>query len=479
MKNEAVANNLLEVPDSSSGDAEADKAMSNRSALSGKDMAAYASYVPGSVFFYASMFSILPGIYATDFGLELTTVSLAVLIMRLFDGITDPTIGYLADRHRANGGLRKIWALVGGLGVLVACYALFTPPEDISLTYYLGWSLVYFLAFTVAEIPHMAWGSELTTDYNQRAQIFGVRNIAGALGGLMFFALPLLPHYADGRYTPDVLRDAVWIGVLLMVSGLAWMWVRAPVGADRVASPAAKDSIKLLIRSLASNKPLQVYFAGYLGVGLSLGMWFGLLFLYLDGYLGLGRQVAWIFVLSSVVMVLSTPLWLMLIKRTNKHRAWMVGMSLFGLQLLGVGFVDQSTPWWIPMGLVMLGYMSIACHNTAALSVLGDIVDYDQWKSGQDRSATFFAIKSLLFKVVLGLGSALSLGIAGGYGFDPSLALQGESALWGLKLGFVLLPAGFAVMGMIFIAQTPLDRRRHRVIERRLKARHLRTSPRV
>jgi Na+/melibiose symporter-like transporter len=74
----------------------------------------------------------------------------------------------------------------------------------------------------------------------------------------------------------------------------------------------------------------------------------------------------------------------------------------------------------------------------------------------------------------LGVGGGLSLGIAGGFGFNPADAVHTAESIVGLKLGFVALPALFAIMGVIFILRAPLDRRRHRIIQRRIEGRLLR-----
>lgn len=114
---------------------------------------AYAAPVTGGFFFYILMWSILPGIYA-NFGLSLTSIAAVVLFIRIFDGVIDTTIGYLSDWHRSRGGSRKPWVVVGSLGVIVACYFLFQPLQPVTTAYYLIWSMINFLAFTLADIPH-------------------------------------------------------------------------------------------------------------------------------------------------------------------------------------------------------------------------------------------------------------------------------------------------------------------------------------
>lgn len=433
------------------------------------DTMAYAAPVTGSYFFYMPMWSILPGIYAKYFGLPMTSIAVVVLVIRLFDGVIDTTIGYLADWHRSAGGSRKPWVIIGGLGSIITCYFLFEPPKPATITYYLLWSMAYFLAYTIAEIPHLTWGGELTLDYHRRAQVFGVRAMASRLGVIAFYAFPLLPLYASADYTPRVLQDAVYGGALMTVLGLLWMLLVAPAGIT--VKTVREDSWRLLLHSLIRNKPLLLYLLPFGCLGLAGGTWFGLVYFYLDGYLGLGGHVAPMFLLATVIASLSTPLWLRVIRRTSKATAWGGGVFLFCAQLIAALAIRPGTGWLLPLVLIVVANLFFTCHDVAALSSLGDIVDYGKLKFHKDRGAIYFGINTLIFKFGLGIGGGMSIGIAGLFGFDPASAYHSSTSILGLKLGFVVLPLFFALIGMIFILRTPIGPHRHGIIQRRLEAR--------
>lgn len=428
---------------------------------------AYAAPAAGSFFFYTPMWSILPAVYVKHFGLELSAVATVVLLIRLFDGITDPTIGYLADRHRAANGSRKLWVVTGGMGAILACYFLFIPPDQVTTSYYLVWSMVYFLILTIAEVPHMTWGNELTMDYNQRAKVFSVRYIFTYIGSLFFYALPLLPFYTSNDYTPEVLQDAVMIGAGLTLLSVIWAIFYAPPG--KISKSAHGDSLKLFTVSLKGNKPFLIYCAASGSVALGYGMWFGLIYFFLDAYLQLTDKIAMIFIVSLVLSMFSTPLWLKLIAKTNKATAWMTGVALFCLQLVATLFVGPETAVWIAPCLIVIAYISFASNDIAALSSLGDIVDYGKVKFNKDRGATYYAVNSLIFKVGLGVGGGISLGCIAFFNFDPTAITHSSSEVIGLKLGFIGLPLLFALTGIAFIARTPINKIRHSYIKKRIE----------
>jgi len=429
---------------------------------------AYSAPAAGGYFFYIPMWSILPGIYAKHFGLSLSAIAGVVLFIRLFDGFIDTLIGYLSDYRRSVGGSRKPWVFVGGIGSVVACYFLFNPPLPVTTTYYLTWSMLYFLAFVIAEIPHLTWGSELTPDYHQRAQVFGVRYMVTRVGMISFFALPLLPIYASSDYTPEVLQDGVYLGAAMVAVGLIWA-LAAPSG----MAPAAvrQDSWRLLVQSLVRNKPLLLYMGASTSLGLAGGMWYGVIYFFLDSYLGLGDKVAVMFLLATVIAGLSTPFWVRLIHRTSKATVWVIGTALFAFQMIASLALEPGVAWWVPFALVVVVNLFFSCHDVAAMSTLGDIADYGKLKFGRDRGATYFGLNTLLFKIGLGFGGGLALAVTGWFGFEPASSAQSAHAILGLKLSFAIIPLLFAIIGAVFILRTPIDPRRHRIIRRRIESR--------
>jgi glycoside/pentoside/hexuronide:cation symporter, GPH family len=428
----------------------------------------YAAPAAGVYFFYLPMWGILPAVYTTYFGIQLTTMGAILLFVRVFDGIVDVAVGQLSDWRRARGGSRKSWVIVGGLCTIVACHFLFRPPAEVTWSYYLWCSLAYFVAFTISEIPHLAWGSELTFDYQGRARIFGARNIVIQLGTILFYLVPLLPLYASTTYTPEVLRDAVYVGAALTIVGVLTA-IRAPVGAIVRTEPS--DSPRKLLDSVLDNKPLCALTAAIALWGIGFGMWFALVYIYLNSYLSIGRHFALIFLLSAVWSMIITPVWIKVIQMTSKSAVWAIGVVIFLAQLLLTFLAGPSNPWLVACSIVLVFPCLPVTYNIAAPAILGDIVDYGKWKFRKDRGAVYFALKSLVFKVTVGIGGGLSLGIAGLFGFDPSKTVHSDSAIAGLQIGFILLPACACAASLYFIRRIAIDRRRHGIIQRRLSSR--------
>ena len=161
-------------------------------------MLAYALPLFALNFLVAPIMSILQGVYAKYYGLELTAIASVLVIARVFDGVTDPLIGYLSDRSQ----LRKPWVLAGGGLFIICAYFLFSPPDAVSVGYFLFWYLTFYLSWTLFDICHLSWGADLAPGYEERSRLYTVRASFVIVGQSAFYALPYLPILPGNEFTP-------------------------------------------------------------------------------------------------------------------------------------------------------------------------------------------------------------------------------------------------------------------------------------
>ncbi|NIP69704.1 MAG: MFS transporter, partial [Planctomycetales bacterium] len=86
-------------------------------------------------------------------GLDLATVGTVFMVARLWDALTDPTIGALSDRLRTPWGRRRPLMLLGLPLVLGATWFLLNPPVEVSFGYLLTWVFLFYVFWTLVFIP--------------------------------------------------------------------------------------------------------------------------------------------------------------------------------------------------------------------------------------------------------------------------------------------------------------------------------------
>jgi Na+/melibiose symporter-like transporter len=139
-------------------------------------------------------------------------------------------------------------------------------------------------------------------------------------------------------------------------------------------------------------------------------------------------------------------------------------------------FVRPGELWQTAALLVFVSPLATTASNIAAGATMGDVIDYAKLRFNKDLGATYSATAIFVGKVSVGVGGALGLGIAGAFHFNPAESTHSAASLLGLKLAFIILPALFALLSLPFILRTPINRARHRIIQRRLQSRLARTD---
>ena len=429
--------------------------------------------------------AIMQGIYAKHFGLALTTIAFVMLVTRLFDAVSDPLIGYCSDRYYARRGSRKPFIFVGGLLFVISSYFLYVPvdPESltattkVSATYFLCWFLMFYMAYTIFEVPHLAWGGEIAGNSTEKNQVFAYRTLFVFVGHILFYLMPLLPVFETDELTPETLKWSVIAVGIVMVPILVYCVKTVPDGVSALVHLKAKqkDTFRELYSSVLGNKPLLIFLCAYLLASFGFGMWYGVLFIFADAYLGVGSDIAKTYSISLSLSLAALVIWYKVAAYWGKKTAWCAGTMITMLGIAGTGFLQPGDSSWLSLLVCMtVIYCGSMALNILAPSILADIVDYGIWKFGTDRAATYFALYALVQKVAIAISGALSLALAGWYGFDPTITTNNTSDSTGLVFAIAWLPSILVLLSIILIALIPINARRHAIIRRSLDSRLIR-----
>src|SRR5690606_12017650 len=137
---------------------------------------------------------------------------------RVFDAVVDPAIGYLSDatNHRAS---RKLWIIAGALILAIAVVKLYAPAPTVGPAYYLGWFLAFYLGYSLIEIAHKAWGTDLARNYEERSRIATSLVVAFGIGNLAFAIAPLLAPSGVRTYDAATLATIAWsVAIVLPIA---------------------------------------------------------------------------------------------------------------------------------------------------------------------------------------------------------------------------------------------------------------------
>ena len=158
-------------------------------------------------------------------------------VIKVWDAINDPLIGWMSDHTQSRWGPRIPWMLGAALPLGISLAAMWWVPEG-GVTqrtlYYVVMAILLMSAYTSVNLPYAALSTELTPDTAIRTRLNAARftgSIVAGLSGLIVASI-VLSDGADGY-----LRMGRITGTIAALATLACCWGLAPF-AKRAQRPS-------------------------------------------------------------------------------------------------------------------------------------------------------------------------------------------------------------------------------------------------
>ena len=145
------------------------------------------------------------------------------LVPRLFDAITDPIMGFISDNTKSKWGRRKQYVLLGavimGISFIIMWQLYKDNTVDYNFTYFLLWSLVFYVGLTIFSVPYVAMGYEMSNDFHERTNIMAVAQFIGqwawVIAPWFWVIMDDKSFFESGEVA--VRELAIWVGIICMV----------------------------------------------------------------------------------------------------------------------------------------------------------------------------------------------------------------------------------------------------------------------
>jgi len=432
-------------------------------------------------------------------GMNPALVGLLGALPRLTDALTDPLMGYISDHTRSRWGRRRPYIFVGAIAAAIIFALLWQLPAGRSEAYYfwyfLGGSLVFYLAYTVFATPWVALGYELTPDYHERTRLMGVQNF---IGQLAYVVAPWFLWIMQNEAWWDDMRQgaaglAIGIALFTAVVGiLPALFLRERFKEVAVAETdeqkqarAARGAFLHNMADFFRGFALTLKFAPFLKLCVATFLVFNgfmlisafqsyvIIYYVFGGDTALGAKYAGysgtIGAISTFVVIVFVT-WLA--TKIGKRKAFFVatGVSMLGYALKWVCY-DPAVPWLLLLPAPLMAF-GLGGLFTLMPSMICDVVDMDELKTHQRREGMYGSI--FWWVVKLGMAAALA---ASGYllnatGFD--VALQGnqtDRAIQLMRLCDAFIPFLTSGIAIWVIATYSITEERAHEVRAQLEAR--------
>ncbi len=416
-------------------------------------------------------------------GLPASWAGAAIAAAIVWDAVSDPLMGLILDRTHTRRGRYSPYLLSGCVVLGISVWVLFNPPPFSSrvadLLYLLSAYLLVNTAMTVFAVPHIAMGGHLSRDRHERTQLYGWRLVFGTVGLLLGLLLPFAVAGASGLDF-DVTeergvilgRTALVFGVVMVVAGLVTLLaVRSRDCGYSIDNE--RLSVRQVGREFAGVLRDRIFlplFGAFVAASIARAINASTAFYYYEFTLRLPTATVVAAVLLPFVfsIMVSVPAWVWVSKRLGKKQP-----ALWGISTLGI-LIAVSYPFFPAerlAGPVFLALAGGAAVGAIVLfeSLVADVTDYGELKSGKRREGVYFGVWRMGTK----LARAAAIGLTGlmldWIGFQAGAEEQTPEVAARLAWIFGPVVGGFFLLGALIFFWFPLTEKRHARVQELLR----------
>lgn len=419
-----------------------------------------------------------PLFFTNIFGLTVADTATLMLVARMFDVITDPLMGSLADRTQSRWGTYRPWLLFGAIPLGLIFALLFYTPEFGPVGKRIWAYTLYLLmmaVYTAVNVPYGSLLGVMTDNDDEKNQFSSYRMVgAYAMGFITLLSFPYLQKMVGGSEAHQYAVLGASLGALAAIMTLACGLLTKerlkPVRAEKFSlRPFAdlfhnKPWIYLTLIGICSNffNGFRYAVAGYmltycLGGEVTIS---GLIINY-TVFMTFGEVTCMIFGGLS-------PMFTQLVGSKKKAFVWATLICI--VTSVAFFFIPMNSAYiWLMVGMVILTSIGIGIYSPLLWSMYADVADYATKQNGTSSTGLIFSSGTMSQKfgsAISGALVALLLGIAGfvsGTNADGNTVVtiapenydSVKNMIWML---FSLFPALIAGLMLLMVKLYPINK---------------------
>lgn len=381
------------------------------------------------------MISTLLTLFYTDYaGISPVIVGMVMLISRVFDGISDVIMGIIVNKTKSKYGKARPYILWMALPYAISAILLFCVPHTTPTLQFIYMFVTYNLAttvlYTAINVPYGTLSTLMTRSSHQRDLLSVFRMAMSPFGKIIAvtFTLPLVKLFGNDQ--------AAWIKVMSLWAVVAFFllvicFLKCEETVEIKAAQEVKVPLKKNVKALVSNKyfwatlvlwTVTCIHATVVGTDLP---YYCKYVLNNDGWM-----YSVLFTAEILTMIAGAMVCPLLLNKWSKRNISLVGCIIAVLAHCAFLLNPGSFLWALVTSIIRA--MGEAPLVALVFGMMGDVIEYGQWKHHVRQESLVFGGGSLGFKIGTGITSALitSLLTASGYiSSSGGTAIQPQSAI--------------------------------------------------
>ena len=418
-----------------------------------------------------------PLFFTNVFGLTFADTAALMLLARLFDVVTDPLMGSIADRTQSRWGTYRPWLIFGAIPFGLIFALLFFTPE-LGMTGKRIWAYSLYLlmmaVYTMVNVPYGSLLGVMTEDDNEKNQFSAFRMVgAYAMGFITLLSFPYLQKLIGGSDQHQYAVLGALFGLLAaamtLACGLLTKERCKPVRAEKFSFRQYGDLFRnrpwvyMTLVAVCTNffNGFRYAAAGYmLTYCLGGDVTVGKLIINYTVFMAFSEVTCMIFGAISPAFTR----WI-----GSKRMAFVWASVICCVFSVGYFFIPMSPAYiWLMVSVSILTSIGAGLYSPLLWSMYADVADYATKKNGTSSTGLIFSSGTMAQKLggaISGSLIALLLGMAGLV--SETNVLTGETIVtitneesvrtmvWSL---FSLFPAAIALIMGILAYKFPIKK---------------------
>ena len=348
--------------------------------------------------------------------------ALLLIVVQVWDAINDPLIGSIidADKHKykRNKFLTYIWA--GSIGLIVGGACCFLPfpnaPVWAKAIIFIAGYVVWDAFYTVANVPYGSLLSLISNDVKDRASLSAWRSVGSIFGNML--PMVILPFIIYDKNN-NLMGERVFIAALIMgVLGFIcfqFMIKNTEIRVDteiELKEDAPKFNVFKAFVNFMKNRPAVGATVAALGMFIGMqGAATAVTVIFQSYYKNV--QISGIVQLFAMIpIVVFTPLARSAVAKFGKKELATFGSIVSMVAGLGLFVVmPNNTNLDLVIYIVcqLIFSLGLGIYSTVSWAMMGDAIDYNEWKTGKREEGTVYSLHSFFRKLAQGIGPSLVL----------------------------------------------------------------------
>lgn len=426
-----------------------------------KEFWMYAVGGMGQGMIYAIMSSYISEFYLNVAVLPPVFVLLLMLLARVWDAVNDPMMGIIADRYTTKWGKYKPYVLFTPIPVAILTFLMFYVPEGFSQTQMMIYAAVTYtlwgMVYTVSDVPFWSLPNAMTPDSKERANVISFSRTLNGVGSAVPMAIYFVLSWVLGKIMTgktDLEIDKakyMIIALICAVIGSAIFLSSYFFVKERVIIPnkPRKDKSEPSVLSrIFSCKPLMlVVVMGVLASGRYLVQAAAAHVARYTFYIGPDQAgltpeqlvealqssrgtVSTVFMVCAAIGMFGAMLFMPLLYKKFNYKKIVITSCLAGaVASVIMTLVGWFAGFWACIPFIIIMSIPLGVLNTTSYAMIGDCLDYMEWKTGYRETALGSACQSFVNKLGNAVATCAIVLVYLGFKIDPGSIMMAEGSI--------------------------------------------------